>query len=124
MTWLKDSNTHLNKSERDNSKSDKSELLAEYFAMQSSFNTDEFVEYLVEDGLDNNEIINFVREQEALANALYNFLHKAISKAWQNKPFEPADVIGEAVKLGLMIDKGEHIYGYSAQLKKQFGKDS
>ena len=29
MTWLKDSNTHLNKSEHDNSKSDKSALLCE-----------------------------------------------------------------------------------------------
>ena len=29
MTWLKDSNTHLNKTEQDNSKSDKSDLLCE-----------------------------------------------------------------------------------------------
>tara|TARA_R110002033_G_scaffold170862_1_gene214529 strand:- start:52 stop:339 length:288 start_codon:yes stop_codon:yes gene_type:complete len=29
MTWLKDSNTHLNKSEQDNSKSDKSALLCD-----------------------------------------------------------------------------------------------
>lgn len=29
MTWLKDSNTHLNKSEHDSSKSDKSALLCD-----------------------------------------------------------------------------------------------
>jgi predicted CoA-binding protein len=121
MTWLRDSNTHLNKSEQDNSKSDKSALLAEYFKLQSSFNTQEFIETLVEDGMDNNTIIDFVKQQEALSQNLYEFMHEAVKHCWMGKSWTPQQIREKGVELGLMIKKEECVYAYSDELKKHFG---
>jgi predicted CoA-binding protein len=105
----------------DEGKSDKSALLAEYFRLQSSFTADEFIETLAEDGLDNSEIIDFARQQEALAKSLYEFMHEAVKHCWMGKPWTPQQIRDKGVELGLMVKKEECVYSYSDELKKHFG---
>lgn len=98
-----------------------SALLAEYFKLQGSFNTQEFIEALVEDGLDNNTIIDFVKQQEALSCNLYEFMHEAVKHCWMGKSWMPQQMREKGVELGLMIKKEEYVYEYSDELKKHFG---
>lgn len=102
-------------------KSDKSALLAEYFRLQSSFNTQEFIETLVEDGMDNSTIIDFVKQQEALSRNLYEFMHEAVKHCWMGKNWTSQQIREKGVELGLMIKKEEYVYAYSDELKKHFG---
>lgn len=76
-------------------------------------NTQEFVEYLCEEGMDTSSIISFVREQDELVKALIKFLKKGVSKVIQNREWEPPDILSCAVDLKLLEDTGEGIYRYS-----------
>lgn len=110
-----------NETEATECKSDKSALLAEYFKLQSSFTVDEFIEVLVEDGLDNSTIIDFARQQEALTKSLYEFMHEAVRHCWMGKSWTPQQIRDKGVELGLMVKKEKDVYAYSDELKKHFG---
>lgn len=88
-------------------------------------NNQEFIEYLVEDGLDNNTIINHVltlqkRVDEAESNSLRlaKFLKEAVSHCWMCKSWTPQQIREKGVELGLMVKKDECVYSYSEAIKK------
>lgn len=101
--------------------SELSALLAEYFRLQSSFNTQEFIETLVDDGMDNSTIIDFVKQQEALSRNLYEFMHEAVRHCWMGKSWTPQQIREKGVELGLMVKKGKYVYAYSDEIKEHFG---
>lgn len=81
--------------------------------------TQEFIETLVEDGLDNNTIIAFVTEQDALTRSLYAFMHEAVRHCWMGKAWRPEQIRDKGVDLGLMIKVEESVYSYSDDVKKR-----
>lgn len=88
-------------------------------------NNQEFIEYLVEDGLDNNTIIDHVltlqkRVDEAESNSLRlaKFLKEAVSHCWMGKSWTPQQIREKGVELGLMVKKEEYVYSYSEAIKK------
>lgn len=81
----------------------------------------EFIEALVEDGMDNNTIIDFVKQQESLSRKLYEFMHESVRHCWMGRPWTPQQIRDKGVELGLMVKKEECIYAYSDELKKHFG---
>jgi hypothetical protein len=70
---------------------------------------------------DNNTIIAFARQQEALAKSLYEFMHEAVRHCWMGKSWTPQQIRDKGVELGLMVKKGKYVYAYSDELKKHFG---
>lgn len=100
---------------------DRTTALESYFKIQSMLSPSEFIETLVEDGLDNNTIIDFVNQQEALARALYEFMHEAVRHCWMGKNWTPQQIREKGVELGLMVKQEECVYAYSDLLKKNFG---
>jgi hypothetical protein len=88
-------------------------------------NNQEFIEYLVEDGLDDNTIIDHVltlqkRVDVAESNSLRltKFLKEAISRCWMGKSWTPQQIREKGVELGLLVKKGECTYSYSEAIKK------
>lgn len=103
------------------SRLDDSDLLTDYFRLQSSYTAQEFIETLVEDGLDDSTIIDFVRQQELLSRRLYKFMHEAVKHCWMGKSWTPQQIREKGVDLGLMVKEEKYVYAYCDELKKHFG---
>lgn len=84
-------------------------------------NTSEFIETLVDDGLDNNTIIDFVSDQNKTAVAMLEFLKAAIGRSWSGSEWHPHEILKTAIDLGLIVKKDECIYSYSDDIKNLFG---
>ena len=81
-------------------------------------NTQEFIEYLLEEGMDNSSIISFVRDQDKLVQDLIKFLKVGVAHSWMNTPWEPESILKTAVHLDLVTHTCSGILKYSDYIKK------
>lgn len=83
-------------------------------------NTNEFIECLVDDGLDNNTIIDFVRSNDEICRAMVSFIKDAVAKSWSGSAWTPAEILDSAVSSGILVKKGDCVYSYPDRLKNLF----
>lgn len=80
-------------------------------------NTQGFIEYLCEEGMDTSSIISFVHDQDNLIQDLIKFLKRGVAHTWMNKPWEPSAILTEAIRLGLVVHE-DNCVKYSDYIKK------
>lgn len=90
-----------------------------------SVSKSEFLDELLENGMDNGTIVDQVRQWADVDNRLVLFLKRSIGFSLQNEPQPPKDILETALSLGLMEqhDEYEYVYKYSEDVIAASGEE-